>query len=53
MTQFWIAFWTVAIFGSIAWYGFLLFYIGIKAGKEIVLLSRTLEGRKLVEKEKE
>ena len=53
MTQLWIAFWTVAIFSSIAWYGFLLFYIGIKAWQEIVQLARTLEARKSVEKTKE
>ena len=53
MPQLWIAFWAVAIFGSIAWYGFLLFYIGIKAWKEIGQLVRTLEARKPVEKTKE
>ena len=53
MTQLWIAFWTVIIFGSIAWYGFLLFYIGIKAWKEIVQLARTLEARKSPDKTKE
>ena len=45
MPQLWIAFWAVAIFGSILWYGFLLFYIGIKAGKEIGQLARTLTAR--------
>ena len=53
MTQLWIVFWTVIIFGSIAWYGFLLFYIGIKAWREIVQLARTLEARKPLEKTKE
>jgi len=53
MPQLWIAFWAVIIFGSIAWYGFLLFYIGIKAWKEIGQLARTLEARKPLERTKE
>ncbi|MBI3851968.1 MAG: hypothetical protein HY298_17055 [Verrucomicrobia bacterium] len=53
MTQLWIVFWTAIIFGSIAWYGFLLFYIGIKAWKEIGQLARTLESRKPPAKAKE
>jgi hypothetical protein len=27
--------WTVLIFASIFWYGFLVVYLGIKAGREI------------------
>ncbi len=46
MPTLWIAFWTVIIFGSIAWYGFLLFYIGVKAWQDIVQMIRTLEARK-------
>ena len=53
MPQLWIAFWAVIIFGSIAWYGFLLFYIGVKAWKEIVQMVRTLEARKPPAKTKE
>jgi hypothetical protein len=34
------------IFLSIAWYGFLLFYVGFKGGKEIRILTKTLGGRK-------
>ena len=30
-----IIFWAVLLFSSIAWYGFLVFYIGLKAGREI------------------
>ena len=45
MPQLWIAFWAVAIFGSIAWYGFLLFYIGVKAGREIGQMTRNLGSR--------
>ena len=37
-----LIFWTLMIFLSIAWYGFLLFYIGFKGGREILELTRTL-----------
>ena len=39
-----IIFWTVLIFASIAWYGYLVFYIGIKAGREIRTLTRARPG---------
>jgi len=35
MIQIFVAFWTTLMFLSIAWYGFLLFYVGFKGGKEI------------------
>ena len=38
-----VLFWAAAIFTSIAWYGFLVFYLGVKAGREIRDLIRTLE----------
>ena len=41
-----ILFWAVMIFASIAWYGFLIFYIGIKGGLEILRMTRTLGERK-------
>ena len=53
MPQLWIAFWAVVIFGSIAWYAFLLFYIGVKAWQEIGQLIRTLEARKPLGKAQE
>ncbi len=34
--------WAVLLFSSIAWYGFLVFYIGIKAGGEIRTLIKDL-----------
>ncbi|WP_414661391.1 hypothetical protein [Horticoccus sp. 23ND18S-11] len=37
-----IWFWSALIFASIAWYGFLVFYVGIKAGREVRELTRTL-----------
>lgn len=43
--SFWIIFWSILIFTSVAWYGFLLFYVGIKGGKEIVSLTRRLTKR--------
>lgn len=42
MNSFLIAFWAVLIFSSIAWYGFLVFYVGWKAGREIQVMTRTL-----------
>jgi hypothetical protein len=42
MNLLFIVFWTLMIFGSISWYGFLVFYIGAKGGKEIKELTKTL-----------
>jgi hypothetical protein len=41
-----LVFWAVLIAGSILWYGFLVLYIGFKAGREILQLMRTLTERK-------
>ena len=46
MIDLFLVFWTLMIFLSIAWYGFLLFYVGFKGGKEIRVLTKTLGGRK-------
>ena len=46
MIDLFLVFWTLMIFLSIAWYGFLLFYVGFKGGKEIRILTKTLGGRK-------
>ena len=35
-------FWAALIFASLFWYGFLVFYVGLKAGREIRELTRTL-----------
>lgn len=37
-----ILFWAVLLFASIFWYGFLVVYIGIKAGREMRTLIRDL-----------
>jgi hypothetical protein len=37
-----VTFWAVLIFASILWYGFLVFYVGWKAGREIREMTRTL-----------
>ncbi len=37
-----VVFWAVMIFGSIAWYGLLLFYVGIKGGYEILQMTKNL-----------
>jgi len=42
----WVAFWAVVIFGSIAWYAFLLVYIGLRAGREIGVLMETHDPRR-------
>ncbi len=45
MKDLFLLFWAVMIFGSVAWYGFLVFYIGIKGGREILIMTRTLRQR--------
>jgi hypothetical protein len=45
MNTLFILFWAVLIFASIAWYAFLLFYIGVKGGKEIGTMARALQAR--------
>jgi hypothetical protein len=40
-----VIFWTVMIFASIAWYGFLIFYVGFKGGREIRAMTRTFDQR--------
>ncbi|MGD0260755.1 MAG: hypothetical protein ABSD29_13145 [Verrucomicrobiota bacterium] len=40
-----IVFWSVMIFASIAWYGFLIFYVGWKGGREIKAMTRAFERR--------
>jgi hypothetical protein len=51
MTVF-VVFWSVMIFGSIAWYGFLLFYIGYKGGREIRAMTRAFDRRDEEKKER-
>jgi hypothetical protein len=53
MSDLFILFWTVMIFASIAWYGFLLFYVGFKGGREIKALTKTLDQRNALEKSPE
>lgn len=45
MNHAFILLWTVLIFASIAWYGFLVFYVGFKGGQEILTMIRHLENR--------
>ncbi len=45
MNNAFLLLWTVLIIASVFWYGFLVFYVGIKAGKEIGQLVRSLENR--------
>jgi hypothetical protein len=44
MTVF-VVFWSVMIFASIAWYGFLIFYVGWKGGREIKAMTRAFDRR--------
>lgn len=46
MTNPFTIFWAAMIFGSIAWYSFLLFYIGAKGGREIRQMTKDLRDRK-------
>lgn len=45
MNSLFLYFWAVLLGASILWYGFLVVYIGLKAGKEIRDLVRTLDKR--------
>ena len=45
MNEIFVWFWTIMIFASIAWYGLLLFYVGVKGGFEIIALAKTLSQR--------
>ncbi len=40
-----VLFWAVMIFASIAWYGFLLFYIGFKGGRELRHMTKEFNQR--------
>lgn len=42
MNSLLIVFWAILIFASIGWYGFLVFYVGWKAGREIKVMTKTL-----------
>ena len=42
MDTFFIIFWVVVILASIAWYGGLVFYVGIKAGRDIRDMIKSL-----------
>lgn len=42
MTNPFVLFWAVLILSSIAWYGFLVVYIGIRAGRDIKAMIKSL-----------
>lgn len=42
MDTFFIIFWVFVILASIAWYGGLVFYVGIKAGRDIREMIKSL-----------
>ena len=45
MNTLFVGFWAVLIFASIGWYGFLLFYVGAKGGREIRQMTKNLRQR--------
>jgi hypothetical protein len=45
MSSPFLIFWSVMIFTSIAWYGFLLFYVGIKGGRELRAMTKAFARR--------
>ena len=51
MTNLFVIFWMVMVLASIVWYGFLLFYIGARGGKELGEMTRLLSNRGAVENE--
>ncbi len=46
MRTFLIYFWAVLMFASIAWYAFLVFYVGLKASREIRVMTRALSEKR-------
>ena len=42
MSSLLVLVWAALIFGSIAWYGFLVFYVGAKASREIRAMTDAL-----------
>jgi hypothetical protein len=49
MIGFFVAIWTIVIFLSITWYGILLFYVGVKGGKEIRTMTKLLSQKQPAE----
>ena len=50
MMDLFVVFWTFMIFTSIFWYGFLLFYVGVKGGREIKSMTQAFGRRHEEEK---
>lgn len=42
MSNPFVIFWSVLIIASIAWYGGLVFYVGYKAGRDILEMIKSL-----------
>ncbi len=49
MIDLFLVFWAIMIFSSIFWYGFLVFYVGVKGQKEIRAMTRALTQRNLAQ----
>ena len=47
MIDLFLVFWAIMIFSSIFWYGFLVFYVGVKGQKEIRAMTKALTQRNL------
>lgn len=41
-----VIFWAALILGSVLWYGFLVFYVGLKAGREIRTMMKNLGSKR-------
>lgn len=50
MSTAFLVFWSVMIFASILWYGFLLFYVGFKGGRELRAMTKAFARRDEAEK---
>jgi len=49
MIDLFLVFWAIMIFSSIFWYGFLVFYVGVKGQKEIRAMTKALTQRNLAQ----
>lgn len=52
MKDHFVIIWSLLIFASIFWYGFLVFYVGLKAGREILQMTKTLGESSAAEKKR-
>lgn len=46
-------FWTAMVWGSIAWYGYLLFHVGWRGGRDILRMAASLEAKSRAARERD